>query len=60
MSKAAWKTKSEALPDLARDLSYVASLRQRIEELEKQNDRLRFRLQRALEVVRREGDRRVG
>lgn len=59
MSKAAWKAKSNELPRLVSDLTYIAELHQRIEQLERDNDRLRFRLKRIAAAVKRDEDRRV-
>lgn len=59
MSKAAWKAKSAELPGLVSDLTYIAELRQRIEQLERENDRLKFRLKLMADAVRRDDDRRA-
>lgn len=58
MSKAAWRTKSDALPNLTPDLTLIAQLQARVSELEQQNERLRSRLKRMAEAVKRE-DRRI-
>lgn len=58
MSKAAWRTKSDELPNLTPDLTLIAQLQARVMELEQQNERLRARMKRMAEAVKQ--DRRVG